>query len=566
LTSQDAQPDKIEDARWQEALGRRRLIEQWLLAPEQSRELAAEFASALNCSTATFYRWVAKFKEDHQTSSLVIGLERGNKNKQRLHSDIEKIIFDTIEELYLTKERPIPARIVEEVQLRCFKADLTPPSRPTIYRRIDDVPAFVATEHRYSKKKAKQLFEPHKGTATTATRPLEQIEIDHTPTDLTLVDPIDREVIDRAWITLAIDSYSRACLGFYLSFGAPSTLSTALCLTQAVLPKEQVLREHKIPGNWPMQGLPEKIFVDNGSDFHSAAFTRGCDQHGISVDYRPKGAPQFGAIVERFVKTLNHRSHDVPGTTFSNSQQRDEYDSQGRACMTLKELEGYLLEFIVNVYNQRLHHGIGMPPAAKFEQGFGGKDPRSIIRRPRLPKNQKTFLIDFLPVMTRTIQRYGVRVDGINYYSDILGQILFDGDKRKFELRRDPRDISRLYLYHPDDKTYYELPYRDLSQPPMSIWELKHVKDRVRRAGKEQVDEERIFAGYEAMQNRITQSVSTTRKAKKQRSTHKRRMNPHAPVTRLPKPAPNEPQEPMTSEDLEFEFDPSMIESEIKIR
>ncbi|WP_354377582.1 Mu transposase C-terminal domain-containing protein [Thalassospira sp. MBR-102] len=566
MTFQNTQPDKIDDERWESALERRRVIERWLEIASPTKELAADFAAKLNCSVPTFYRWVQNFRKDHQTSSLVVGLNRGNKTKQRLHPDVEKIISDVIKNLYLTKERPIRARVVEEVELQCFKVNLSPPSKPTIYRRIADVPAFIATEHRYSKKKAKHLFEPHKGSATTATRPLEQVQIDHTPTDLTLVDPKEREGIDRAWITSAIDSYSRACMGFYLSFGAPSSLSTALCLTQSVLPKEQLLREHKISGNWSMQGLPEKIFVDNGSDFHSAAFKRGCDQHGISLDYRPKGAPQFGAVIERFIKTLNHRSHNIPGTTFSSSHHRGEYDSQGRACMTLKELEGYLLEFIVNVYNQRLHQGIGMPPAAKFEQGFGGNDPRSIVRRPRLPSNQKTFLIDFLPVMTRTVQRYGVRVDGINYYSDILGQILFDGDKRKFELRRDPRDISTLYLYHPEDKTYYELPYRDPSQPPMSIWELRHIKDRMRREGKDQVDEGRIFAGYEAMQNRIAESVASTQKAKKQRRTEKRRMNPHAAQTHAAKPAPAGPRETLSNDDLEFEFDPSMIESEIKIR
>lgn len=79
-----------------------------------------------------------------------------------------------------------------------------------------------------------------------------------------------------------------------------------------------------------MQGLPENIFVDNGSDFHSAAFKRGCDQHGISLDYRPKGAPQFGAVIERFIKTLNHRSTIFPGRLFraviieTNTTPRDE--------------------------------------------------------------------------------------------------------------------------------------------------------------------------------------------------------------------------------------------------
>lgn len=153
MTFQNTQPDKIDDERWESALERRRVIERWLEIANPTKELAADFAAKLNCSVPTFYRWVQNFRKDHQTSSLVVGLNRGNKTKQRLHPDVEKIISDVIKNLYLTKERPIRARVVEEVELRCFKAKLSPPSKPTIYRRIADVPAFIATEHRYSKRK-----------------------------------------------------------------------------------------------------------------------------------------------------------------------------------------------------------------------------------------------------------------------------------------------------------------------------------------------------------------------------------------------------------------------------
>jgi putative transposase len=43
-------------------------------------------------------------------------------------------------------------------------------------------------------------------------------------------------------------------------------------------------------------------------------------------------------------------------------------------------------------------------------------------------------------------------------------------------------------------------------------------------------------------------------------------MNPHAAHTHATKPAPAKPRETLSNDDLEFEFDPSMIESEIKIR
>lgn len=561
-------PETISDEKWNSALRRRQVIERWLALDTPSVEDTQTCADELGCHLATFYRMVAKFRSKPRTSSLVTGLDRGNKTKKRLEPKIEEIITTAIDAVYLTKQRLIPARVVEEVRKRCFKAGLKAPAKATIYQRISSIPAYTKAEKRVSATEAKQHFQPIGDGMPEATRPLEIVQIDHTPGDVTMVDMVEREPIDRPWITTLTDNYSRACLGLYISFGAPSILSTALCLTQAVLPKEHLLREHKISGDWPMFGLPEKILVDNGSDFQSGAFRRGCDEHGISLEYRPKGAPKFGAIIERFFKTLNHRTHDIPGTTFSNVAHRGEYDSSGKACMTLRELEGYLFEYVVNVYNQSFHQGIGMPPAAKFELGLG-KDPKTgMHRNVRMPDDQKAFLIDFLPVFKRTVQRYGVRLDGISYYSDILGQILFDGDSSEYEIRRDPRDISRVYLYHPHDSQYYELPYRNISHPPMSIWELKHIQSRLRKRGEAMVDEERIFAGLDAMQTRIATSVAQTKRAKKQRRTQKRRLNPHqpTPVKKQAADKPAAPEKSASTEDLDLDFDPSIIEEEIKIR
>lgn len=40
-----------------------------------------------------------------------------------------------------------------------------------------------------------------------------------------------------------------------------------------------------------MSGKPRAIYVDNGAEFHSEELRRGCDQHGITLEYRPMGMP-----------------------------------------------------------------------------------------------------------------------------------------------------------------------------------------------------------------------------------------------------------------------------------
>ncbi len=57
----------------------------------------------------------------------------------------------------------------------------------------------------------------------------------------------NRQPIGRPYLTLAIDVFSRVVVGYYLSLDAPSVMSIAMCVSQAVLPKEKWLALRKNP-------------------------------------------------------------------------------------------------------------------------------------------------------------------------------------------------------------------------------------------------------------------------------------------------------------------------------
>ena len=92
----------------------------------------------------------------------------------------------------------------------------------------------------------------------------------------------------------AIDVATRVIVGFYVSLEAPSSTSVALCLTQAVLPKESWLAQRGLDCSWPVWGLPRALHSDNGADFTAAALRRGCAMHGIELILRPLARPHFG--------------------------------------------------------------------------------------------------------------------------------------------------------------------------------------------------------------------------------------------------------------------------------
>ena len=162
-------------------------------------------------------------------------------------------------------------------------------------------PRKEVTARREGRKAARDRFAPAIGSLE-AEWPLSLVQIDHTLVDVIVVDSVNRAPIQRPWLTLAIDVYSRCVAGFHLSLEPPSATSVALCIAHAVLPKQHWLDERKIEGAFPTSGLMSRLHLDNAKEFHSEALRRGCEQYGISIDYRPVRTPHYGGHIERLIE------------------------------------------------------------------------------------------------------------------------------------------------------------------------------------------------------------------------------------------------------------------------
>ena len=177
---------------------------------------------------------------------------------------------------------------------------------------------------------------------------------------------------------------------------------------------------HQVDSPWPVWGVPRLIYVDNGADFRSNNFQQSCLMYGINLEFRPPGKPHFGGHVERALGTLLNEIHDLPGTTFSSVKDKEDYNSDKHAALTKTEFEEWLVTFICKVYNQRMHSSIGMSPLRKWEIGiFGNADTVGVGIPPR-PADRLTVLLDFLPSFQRTVQKFGVTIDGLTYYSEAV--------------------------------------------------------------------------------------------------------------------------------------------------
>jgi len=136
-----------------------------------------------------------------------------------------------------------------------------------------------------------------------------------------------------------------------------------------------------------------------------------------------------------------------------------------------------------------------------------------------------------MPFLDRTVQPYGLRIDGIAYYDPVLEPWIRASEagsrkaRRRFTIRRDPRDISVVHFLDPDTKRYYPIPYRNMEHPPMSMWELREVRAQLRREGRKEVDEAVIFETYDRLAKLVERASDKTVRARK--AVQKKRSRVH---------------------------------------
>lgn len=520
--------ESIPDERWEIAQTRFDIIRPLLSDPQRTRAKVQARAVEFGKHTNSLYAWI-KLYEECGTLTVLMPQERSDKGQIRVDSAIEQIIQKAIDEEYLTRQQKSPVKVYEAIQAMCKNAGLKPPHSNTIRNRLNALPESLKIHRRRGAKAARDKFEPTLGQFPGADYPYSVVQIDHTPLDIITVDDVHRMPLDRPYLTLAIDVFSRMISGFHISYDPPSAVSVGLCLSQAILPKDLLLAEQNVSGSWPCWGIPRTVHADNAKEFRGAMLSKACQQYDINLEWRPVARPNFGGHIERLLGTVAKEIHTLPGTTFSNIQQKGEYNSVAQSALTLAELERWLLIYITGVYHQRFHSGIQCSPLKKYEEGIFGTAQYPGSGLPPKVADELRLRLDFIPFVERTVQDYGLLIDDIFYFSDVLRRWInatVPGKsklKQKFIVRRDPRNISCVWFFDPELQTYFEIPYRNNSHPSINIWELRAIKKYILEKGLGDINEDLIFSSYEEMNRVKTQAEQLTKKERK--SSQKKRSN-----------------------------------------
>ncbi|MGE4382007.1 MAG: Mu transposase C-terminal domain-containing protein [Arcobacter sp.] len=517
--------ENIPEEHWTEAKNRLEIITP-LLNKQTTKDEIENIAIKNNLHLSTIYRWIAQYKENTLLSSLLPKhLSKGGKGTLRTNEETELIIQKSINDLYLSQQKFSARKVYFDIVRRCKNARITPPSENTIRNRIAQIEEKKKIKYRESAILADRKYRNTDGMFPEGKYPLDFIQIDHTPMDIDIVDEVYRRPIGRPYLTLAIDVYSRMITGFYISLDEPSYFSVSQCISQSILTKEKYLREIGIEGEWYIYGIPRALGMDNAQEFRSKNLQRVCEEYGITISWRPVARPQFGGHIERMIGTTMNEIHTLPGTKFSNIQKRGEYNSEKKSIFTLKEFEKWFANYIINQYHKQIHSGIRMTPEKKYELGIFGDEDNPGRGLPEKISNEDYFKISLLPTVERTIQQFGVKIDNIVYYSDILRRWIKskdeDNNAKKFIFKRDPRDISVIWFYDPTIKDYFEVHYRNISYPPISIWDLRNIRKYLDDKHQQDYDETIIFKTYYKLQEIQKEAALKTKTVRREQAAKK---------------------------------------------
>jgi putative transposase len=326
--------------------------------------------------------------------------------------------------------------------------------------------------------------------------------MDHTLVDIIIVDEYLRRPVGRPTLTLQIDVATRVIPGFYISLERPSAISVGMAIRHAVLPKNDWLADRELTFAWPVFGLPDILHLDNASEFHSRALTRGCQQFGIELHYRPPRTPHFGGHIERMIGTAIGEVHLLPGTTFSNIQDKGDYDAEGKACMTLREFERWFA-LQVEIYHRTIHSSLGVPPMTAWQDDQGKR-----VAALRLPADEERFLLDFLPFEMRRVRREGIKLFHVFYWHGALATLVANS-VHKFPIKYNPLNLSAVYLELPGGE-HVTVPLRDKRRPAITKFEHDRALRALRERGRTAVDEQMLFEMVSTQRKIVLGAVKKT--------------------------------------------------------
>jgi putative transposase len=218
----------------------------------------------------------------------------------------------------------------------------------------------------------------------------------------------------KTYLFAFLDDHSRLVVGSRWGF-AEDTVRLAAALRPALAAR----------------GVPEAVYVDNGSAFVDAWLLRACAHLGIKLTHSTPGRPQGRGKIERFFRTVTDQFLVEIAPSAAGHGPLVGMD----AAAGLLELNRLFTAWVEQVYHRRVHSETGQTPLARWDAAWDHVP----LARPAPTTLQEAFRWEARRTVTKTAT---VSLHGNTY------QVEAALTGRKVELVFDPFDLTRIEVRH----------------------------------------------------------------------------------------------------------------------
>lgn len=364
--------------------------------------------------------------------------KRGRRGS-RLTEEAETLVTSSIEETYITDRASAMTAAYGTYRNLCKTKSQPPVSLKTFRDRVRKYAKDELIRRREGAMAGASHEAPVEGEALVdgVGRFFMQVgHMDEFVLDLALIFPELGAAIGQAWVIALLDGFSRTVLALFVTFDAPSYITTMMAL------RECVRRWKRLPG---------AVGMDSGPGFKNVSLDLFLGFYDIRPMWRPKGKARWGAQIERKGGTLNQRiSSELPGATkIINKHRRvsKSHHPDRLAVYGLRDADNIVREWCYEEYDTLPHRGLhGKTPKEVRMLSIAEHGAREHLEI----EFDSVFQILSLPAPdadgTAKVQPHdGVQVDNIYYWHKDFH--LSENVGSRVPLRWDPCDITHVYVF-----------------------------------------------------------------------------------------------------------------------
>jgi hypothetical protein len=437
------------------------------------------------------------------------------------------------------------------------------PSRTTFYRLLE---VLSVGKHTFgSAVTRRQTANRPEGafTATIASRPGEQVQMDGTLLDVMAV--MDNGVVDRPELVAAVDVATRTICAAVLRPVGAKAVDAALLLARMMVPEPMrpgwdqalAMSASRIP-HARLVGIdtrlqlaaakpviiPDTVVIDHGKVFLSEVFLRAGDTLGISVQPAREQTGSDKAIMERTFESINtlfcqHVACYTGRDVTRRGKDVDQVDE--RAVWSLADLQELLDEWVIAGWQSRPHEGLRHPFTPDQPASPNDAYAALVAAAGYIPVALSgEDYIELLPVKWRAISEGGVQIDYRTYtcpelrtYSQYPSPIAAKGNK--WEVHYDPYDVTRVWVRDHYQGGWIMAPWRHASMvaQPFADFTWRHARKIAARRGVDDSNETAVAVVLAALLQRAGQGPDPAEQAMA-RTRAARTVRNHLPPDLLP--------------------------------